>query len=230
MVLFVNSHIIYILLMERYMLLEMERLEVVNYAKLMLESGLVVGTGGNISIYNREKNLLAITPGSKNYMDMGPEDIIVVDLDEKIIDGNGKPSSELKLHTIYYENREDINAVVHTHSFNASSLSCLNKGLPAIHYMIASAGGDLRCAPYATFGTSELADNALEGMINRRAVLLANHGLVSGAGTIDQAYSIASHMEYISGLYMNCLSSGQKVQILSREEIENLNRQFVGYH
>ena len=212
------------------MLLESERIEVVKYARLMLTSGLVVGTGGNISIFNRNENLLAITPGSKDYMDMEPEDIIVVDLDEKIIDGNGKPSSELKLHTIYYVNREDINAVVHTHSFHASALSCLNKGLPAIHYMIASAGGALKCVPYATFGTSELADNALKGMINRKAVLLGNHGLVSGARTIDQAYSIASHMEFIAGLYMTCLSTSQDIQILSNDEIENLNRQFVGYH
>ena len=96
--------------------------------------------------------------------------------------------------------------------------------------MIASAGGDLRCVPYATFGTLELANNALKGMTDRRAVLLGNHGLVSGARTIDQAYSIASHMEYISGLYMTCLSSGQEVKILSDDEIENLNRQFAGYH
>ncbi|MDA3941655.1 MAG: L-fuculose-phosphate aldolase [Spirochaetia bacterium] len=212
------------------MLLETERKEVVRYAKLMLESGLVVGTGGNISIFNRKENLLAITPGSKGYMDLKPEDIIVLDLDEKIIDGDEKPSSELKLHTIYYTNREDINAVVHTHSFHASALSCLNKGLPAIHYMIASAGGELKCVPYATFGTSELANNALKGMINRKAVLLANHGLVSGARTIEQAYSIASHMEYIAGLYMTCLSSGQDIQILPIDEIENLNRQFKGYH
>jgi L-fuculose-phosphate aldolase len=211
------------------MMLELERNEVVKFAKQMLESGLVVGTGGNISIFNREKNLVAITPGSKDYMDMGPEDIVIVDLDGKIIDGEGKPSSELKLHTIFYKNREDINAVVHTHSFYASALSCLNKGLPAVHYMIASAGGALKCVPYATFGTSELADNALSGMKNRKAVLLGNHGLVSGARTIEQAYSIAGHMEYISGLYMTCLSSGQDIKILSNEEVENLNRQFVGY-
>ena len=96
--------------------------------------------------------------------------------------------------------------------------------------MIASAGGELRCVPYATFGTKELANNALEGMTDRKAVLLGNHGLVSGARTIGQAYSIASHMEYIAGLYMTCLSTGQEIKILSNKEIENLNRQFTGYH
>lgn len=212
------------------MLLEFERKEVVKHARLMLESGLVVGTGGNISIFNRKEKLLAITPGSKDYLDMVPEDIIVVDVNENIVDGNGLPSSELKLHTIFYENREDINAVVHTHSFHASALSCLNLGLPAIHYMIASAGGELQCVPYATFGTAELANNALMGMENRKAVLLGNHGLVSGARTIDQAYSIAGHMEYIAGLYLTCLSSGQEAIILTNEEVGNLNRQFTGYH
>lgn len=212
------------------MLLELERKQVVEFARNMLESGLVVGTGGNISIFNREKKLVVITPGSTDYMDMGPEDTVIVDLDGKIVDGEGKPSSELKLHSIFYKNREDINAVVHTHSFYASALSCLNRGLPAVHYMIASAGGDLQCVPYATFGTSELADNALKGMKNRKAVLLGNHGLVSAARTIEQAYSIAGHMEYISGLYITCLSSGQDIKILSNEELENLNRQFTGYH
>jgi L-fuculose-phosphate aldolase len=211
------------------MLLEQERNEVTRFAKHMLESGLVVGTGGNISVYNRKKNLLAITPGSRDYMDLQPEDIIVVNLEEEIIDGTGRPSSEIKLHSIFYKNRDDIDAVVHTHSFNASALSCMNMGLPAIHYMIASAGGELRCAPYATFGTSELADNALEGMKDRRSVLLANHGLVSGARTIGKAYSIASHMEYIAGLYITCLSTSKEIQILSQEEVENLNRQFLSY-
>ena len=191
---------------------------------------LLLEQGGDISIFNRKKGLLAITPGSRDYMSLEPEDIIVLNPDGKIIEGEGNPSSELKLHTVFYNNRENIDAVVHTHSFYSSSLSCMNKGLPAIHYMIASAGGDISCAPYATFGTSELANNALKGMENRRAVLLANHGLVSGARTIDQAYSIASHIEYISGLYLNCLSTGQDIQILPPEEVENLNRQFIGYH
>ncbi|RKX89913.1 MAG: L-fuculose-phosphate aldolase [Spirochaetes bacterium] len=212
------------------MLLELERNAVVRYAKKMLTTGLVVGTGGNISIFNRKENLLAITPGSRNYEELTPEDIMVMSLDGKVHEGKGKPSSELQLHTVFYKNRPDIHAVVHTHSFYASSLACMNRELPAIHYLIASAEGNVRCAPYATFGTSELAKNALEGMENRKSVLLANHGLVSGARTIEQAFSIASNIEFIAGLYLTALAAGQTPTILSPEEVKNLNSQFTAYH
>ena len=211
------------------LLLSSERESIVDYSKQMLKSGLVVGTGGNISIYNRKENLLAITPGSRDYSTLEPEDIIIIDLDGKIVDGKGNPSSELALHTIFYKNREDISSVVHTHSFYATSLSCMDKGVPAIHYLIASAGGDVRCAPYATFGTAELAEKALFGMQERRCVLLARHGLVSGARSLEKAYTIASQIEYIAGLYLTCLSAGQDVQPLSLEEQEKLNREFVTY-
>ena len=211
------------------MLLAEERETIVDYSKQMLKSGLVVGTGGNISIFNRKEKLLAITPGSSDYSKLQPVDIVVIDLDGRIVEGKSNPSSELALHTIFYKNREDINSVVHTHSFYATSLSCIDKGVPAIHYLIACAGGDVRCAPYETFGTSELAQKALLGMEDRRCVLIAKHGLVSGARTLEKAYSIASHIEYIAGLYLTCLSAGQDVEPLLSDELEKLNREFVSY-
>jgi L-fuculose-phosphate aldolase len=211
------------------LLLSSERELIVDYGKKMVESGLVIGTGGNISIYNRDENLIAITPGSRDYSTLKPEDIIIIDLKGSIVDGNGSPSSEWALHTIFYKNREDISSVVHTHSFYASSLSCMEKGVPAIHYLIASAGGAVSCAPYATFGTAELADKALFGMKERRCVLLARHGLVSAARSLEKAYAIAGYIEYIAGLYLTCLSAGKDVEPLSMEEIERLNREFVSY-
>jgi L-fuculose-phosphate aldolase len=212
------------------MFLEFERKKVVEYSQRMLEDGLVVGTGGNISVFRRDKGLMAITPGSMDYSVMGPEDVVVLDLDGKIIQGDASPSSEFHLHKIFYRNRDDIDAVVHTHSFHAATLSCMGMDLPPIHYMIACAGGSVRCAPYATFGTSELAENALEGMKDRRCVLLANHGLVSGGRSLEKAYAIAAHIEYIAGLYLASLSTGGKLKIIPGEEMENLNRQFVSYH
>lgn len=211
------------------MLLLSERELIVDYGNKMVESGLVIGTGGNISIYNRDENFIAITPGSRDYSTLKPEDIIILDTDGGIIDGKGSPSSELALHTIFYKNREDISSVVHTHSFHATSLSCMDKGVPAIHYLIACAGGDVRCAPYETFGTSELAQKALLGMKDRRCVLLARHGLVSVARTLEKAYSIASHIEYIAGLYLTCLSTGQDIQPLSSDELQKLDNEFVSY-
>lgn len=211
------------------MLLSSERVKIIDYGRKMVESGLVVGTGGNISIYNREENLLAITPGSRDYLSLEPKDIIVLDLHGSIVDGKGSPSSELALHTIFYKNREDISSVVHTHSFYATSLSCMDKGVPAIHYLIACAGGGISCAPYETFGTDELAERALLGMKERRCVLLARHGLVSGAGSLEKAFTIAGHIEYIAGLYLTCLSAGQDVDPLPSKELEKLNREFSSY-
>lgn len=211
------------------MLLAGERESIVDSSKQMLKSGLVVGTGGNISIYNRKENLLAITPGSRDYSTLEPEDIIIIDPDGKIVEGKGNPSSELALHTIFYKNRKDISSIVHTHSFYATSLSCMDKGVPAIHYLIASAGGDVRCASYETFGTNKLAEKALQGMKGRRCVLLARHGLVSGARSLEKAFTIAGYIEYIAGLYLTCLAAGQDVEPLSLEELEKLNREFVSY-
>lgn len=210
------------------MLLQRERELIVEYGKKLLTSGLTKGTGGNISIYNRETKLMAISPSGIDYFDTKPEDVVVLNLEGEIIDGKRKPSSELEMHSIFYRNREDINAIVHTHSPFATTISALNWDLPAVSYLVAYAGPNVRCAKYATFGTKELAENAFEAMVDRRAVLLANHGLIAGAKDIANAFNIAEEIEFSAEIYYRTKSIGKPV-ILSAEEMSLMSDKFKTY-
>jgi len=210
------------------MLLINERKEIIKYGKMLIEKKLTTGTGGNISIYNRLEKLVAISPSGIDYFETKVEDVVIIDLNGNIVEGDKKPSSELMLHLILYNNREDISAVVHTHSIFATCVSCLNKNLPPVHYMIAVAGEDVRCATYATFGSSKLAQNAFEAMEGRNAVLLANHGLLAGANTIQQAFKIAEDIEFVSEIYTRTMSIGNPV-ILSSEEMNLMKEKFRNY-
>lgn len=211
------------------MLLQEERIQVVEYGKKLITSGLTKGTGGNISVYNRDKKLMAISPSGLDYFATKPEDIVILDLDGKKVDGDRKPSSEYDMHRILYQNREDINAVVHTHSVYSTVLATLRIELPASNYLIALSGGaNVRCAEYASFGTYELAQSAYKAMQDRRAVLLANHGLLTGAGDLANAFNIAEEIEHCAEVHVKCLSIGKPV-ILSEEEMKVMLDKFKTY-
>lgn len=210
------------------MLLQKEREEIVAYGKKMISSGLTKGTGGNISIFNREQGLIAISPSGLEYYGTKPEDVVIVNLDGEVVEGARKPSSELDMHLIYYRNREDINALVHTHSPYAKTIATLGWELPAVSYLIAFAGPNVRCAPYETFGTRQLAEAAFEGMIDRRAVLLANHGLMAGANNIKMAFTVAEEIEFCAQIYYQTKSVGEP-KLLPEDEMENLAKKFEGY-
>lgn len=210
------------------MLMKKEREKIVEYGKKLIDSGLTKGTGGNLSIYNREKQLMAISPSGIDYFQTKPEDVVVLNLKGEIVDGDKKPSSELEMHRIFYEKRDDIDAIIHTHTMYATTLSCLRWKLPAVHYILASAGKDIRCAEYATFGTDELADNAFEAMKDRKAVLLANHGLLVGSKDINDALNITEDIEYCSELYYRAKSIGEPV-ILDDEEMNMMVDRFKSY-
>lgn len=210
------------------MLLENERMEVVEYSKKMIDYGLTKGTGGNISIFNREESLLAISPSGLEYDSMQPKDVVVIDLDSNIIEGENKPSSELAMHSIFYKNRNDINAIVHTHSTFAKTLSSLHITLPPISYLVAYAGRDVKCAEYASFGTEALAENAFKAMRNRKAVLLANHGLLAGAEDIKNAFNIAEEIEFCSEIYYRAQTMGEPV-LLGEDEMDNMIEEFKTY-
>lgn len=210
------------------MLMKEEREKIVEYGKKLIESGLTKGTGGNLSIYNREKQLMAISPSGIHYFQTKPEDVVVLNLKGEIVDGDKKPSSEREMHRIFYEKRDDIDAIIHTHTMYATTLSCLRWKLPAVHYILASAGKDIRCAEYATFGTDELADNAFKAMKDRKAVLLANHGLLAGSNNLEDALSITEDIEYCSELYYRAKSIGEPV-ILDDEEMDIMVDRFKSY-
>lgn len=210
------------------MLLKGERELIVEYGKKLITSGLTKGTGGNISIYNRQQNLMAISPSGLDYFETEPGDIVVLNLKGEIVEGRRKPSSELEMHSIFYRKREDINAIVHTHSPFCTTIAALNRDLPAVSYLVAYAGPDVRCAKYATFGTPELANNAFEAMKDRRAVLLANHGLLAGAKDIANAFNIAEEIEFSAEIYYRAKSIGDPV-VLSAEEMKLMGEKFKSY-
>lgn len=206
-----------------------EREELVAYGKMMLDRGLTKGSGGNLSIYIREEKLMAITPSGIDYYKTRPQDIVIMDLEGNVVEGALKPSSEHSMHSIFYKNRSDINAIVHFHSVYASVLACLRWELPATHYLIAVSGGDnVRCAKYATFGTDELAQNAYDAMLDRYAVFLANHGMIAGAKDLANAFGKAEEIELCSEIYYRAKSIGEPV-MLDKEETENLKYLFGNY-
>ena len=204
-----------------------ERQEVVDYCKLMVARGLTKGTGGNISIFDRDSRNMIISPSGIDYNVMTAEDVSVVDLNGNVLDGK-KPSSEFPMHAIFYKRRDDIDAIVHTHSTFATTISSLRWDLPAVSYLVAFSGKNVRCASYATFGTQELAENAFEAMMDRQAVLLANHGLLAGANNIATAFAVAEEIEFCCEVYSRAKAIGEPV-ILDDAEMEVMAEKFKTY-
>lgn len=211
-----------------YMLMKKEREQIVEYGKKLATSGLTKGTGGNLSIYDREKQLMAISPTGIDYFKTKPEDVVILNINGEQIDGDKKASSEVEMHRVFYERRTDIDAIIHTHTMYATTIACLNWSLPPVHYMIALAGLDVRCAKYATYGTKELAENAFEAMKDRKAVLLANHGLLAGAKDLLNAFNITEEIEYCAELYYRTKCIGNPV-ILSEKEMTLMLEKFKTY-
>ena len=194
------------------MLLQKEREMIVAYGKKMLSAGLTRGTGGNLSIYDRNLELMAITPSGIPYEEIEAEDIMIMKLDGTIVEGNKTPSSEHAMHEIVYRTREDVGAMLHVHSTFAVTLACLNEDLPAVDYMAAySRGRSVKYSPYASFGTPDLAVNALKTMGNQNAVLLANHGMNVVGPDLPKAFAIAEQLEFCAELYVRARTIGKPV-------------------
>jgi len=210
------------------MLMEKERKVVVDYGKKLVTSGLTSGTGGNLSMYCRENGTIAVTPSGMGYFDIRPEDIVVTDIKGNVLEGDKRPTSELSFHLALYESREDINAVVHTHSVYATTLACMGLELPAVHYMVAFSGKKVPLAPYATFGTPELAESVASHIKGYNAVLLANHGLVTVASNMPTAFSAAEEIEFVARIYCQAKSMGEP-KILGDDEMEKISEKFKWY-
>lgn len=211
-----------------HMLLEKERNDVILHLNKLISSGLTKGTGGNISIFDQKSGYMAISPSGIEYSKLKPEHIVITDLDGMIVDGDCKPSSEWSMHAVFYQRRKDINAVVHTHSSFAKTLASLRWELPAVSYLVAHAGENVRCAEYASFGTKDLAENAFKAMTDRRAVLLANHGLLAGSDSLTNAFTVAEEIELCCEVYYRAKSIGTPV-ILDKEEMDFMAQKFKSY-
>jgi len=201
------------------MLLAPERALVVHYARRLRPDGLVVLTAGNISV--RAGELVAVTPSCLDYDELSAELICVIDLDGALVEGELPPSSEVPMHLAAYRAAPETAAVVHTHAPYATALSTLCDELPAVHYLLAELGGPVRVAPYATFGSEELAGNVVRALEGRSAALLANHGALTVGESLEQAYSRTILLEWLSALYFRARLLGRP-NLLAAEEIERV--------
>jgi len=210
------------------MLLREERERIVHFGRKLVTSNLTTGTGGNLSIANRGKNLAAISPSGIDYFQTRPADVTVVNMAGEIQDGKRNPSTELGFHLALYNARTDVQAVVHTHSVYATTIACLHWELPAVHYLVGFSGNKVPLAPYATYGTKELARNVVGSIGAYNAVLLANHGLVTVGVNMDMAYAAAEEIELVARIYYQARNVGQPV-ILPDEEMEIVIEKFKNY-
>ncbi len=210
------------------MLLREERERIVHFGKKLANAHLTTGTGGNLSIAARKAGLVAISPSGIDYFQMRPQDVTVVDMTGEIREGACKPSSELEFHLALYSSRSDVRAVVHTHSVYATTIACLHWELPAVHYLVGLSGRKVPLAPYATYGTKELARNVAESIGAYNAVLLANHGLVTVGVNMEMAYAVAEEIELVARIYYQAKNVGQPV-VLPVEEMEIVMEKFKEY-
>ena len=204
-----------------------EREQLLKIAQKLIATGLNKGTAGNASV--RCEGGFLVTPSGMAVGDMTPASMVKMQFDgsyeaEKI------PSSEWRFHRDILQSRTDINAVIHTHSMFATTLACLHKDIPPFHYMIAVTGGDtIRCAPYALFGSQALSDNALAALIDRKACLLANHGMICLGRDLEDALAVAAEVENLCEQYWRILQLNPNPPLLSEAEMREVFQQFNGY-
>ena len=196
------------------------RSEIIKFSKLLNSRKLSALRSGNISV--RFKKGFFITPSGKKYSSLKNKDIVYVSLNGKFDKKLGIPSSEWKFHQDIYLKKEEANAIVHSHSTNATALSVHKKPIPAFHYMVALAGGnDIKCANYATYGTRKLSLNILKALKNRKACLISNHGQIAYDDNLSKAFELAEEVENLSLQYITALKIG-KPKILSNVEMNKV--------
>ena len=192
------------------------RMRLVVAARRLAAAGANSGTAGNLSA--RVEQGYIVTPSAVPYDTMHPEDLVFMGMDWTHGGGQRPPSSEWRLHRDIYAHRPEVGAVVHAHSPYATTVACLRRPIPAFHYEVALAGGaDIRCATYATFGTQELSDATLVALEDRKACLLANHGIVALGPTVDAALELAEKVEALARMYWQALQVGEPVLL---DEVE----------
>jgi L-fuculose-phosphate aldolase len=188
------------------LMFEHERDDVAQACRRLAREGLVVGTAGNVSARAGE-SAVAISPTGATLGDLEPDQVTVVDLDGKVVDGDLEPTSELDLHLGVYR-RYDAGAVVHTHAPTATALSCVIDELPCVHYQMLLLGGTVPVAPYETFGTPELAAAVLDALEGRTAALMANHGAITHGPDLAEAIERSLLLEWACNVYWRAAAIG----------------------
>jgi L-fuculose-phosphate aldolase len=203
------------------------RREIIAVTHALDAAGHVPNKSGNVSC--RSPGGFLITPAGVPYRDLAPGDLVELPVRGEPSGSGPSPSSEWRMHAAIYAARPDAGAIVHTHSPRATALACAGRGIPAFHYMIALAGGDVRCMPYATFGTAELAETAVRGLEGRRATLLGNHGVIAIGGALAEAHAVAIEVENLAGEYLAMLSAGLEPRLLDDAELARVIEKFADY-
>jgi L-fuculose-phosphate aldolase len=198
------------------MVLAEEREAVAGASRHLAEEGLVIGTAGNISA--RKGDLVAVTPTGADLGTVTAEMITVINLDGEIVDGDLAPTSEVPLHTGIYAATNAL-AITHAHAMASTALSCTHDELPPLHYSCLSLGGAPRTAPYATFGSQELADNVVTALKGRNAAMMQNHGSVAYGSRMDEAVERLELLEWLAELYWRSSSLGTP-RVLTDKDFE----------
>ena len=202
------------------------RQEIIANCLKMNETGINQGTSGNLSIRHRDGML--VTPSAIAYDKMVPEDIVFMGLDGRY-EHKRVPSTEWRFHRDIYAARPDVHAVVHAHPTYCTALAICGREIPAVHYMIAAAGGPtVRVARYATYGTQELSTAAIEALEGRTACLLANHGMIATGTSMAKAMWLAVELETLARQYYLALQIGNP-RVLPDDEIARVGEKFKGY-
>ncbi|WP_394199223.1 class II aldolase/adducin family protein [Litoreibacter albidus] len=203
-----------------------KRQEIIDCCRKMNASGLNQGTSGNVSLRHGEG--LLITPTSRPYDSLTPEDIVYLDMDGTS-HGRWQPSSEWRFHRDVLAARPDTHAVLHAHPTFCTTLAIMERDIPPIHYMIAVFGGpNIRCAPYAIYGSEELSNLALEALEGRKACLLAHHGMIAAGSDLAQAFWLGEELETLARQYHGCLQLGEPL-LLSAQQIQDVIDKISGY-
>lgn len=201
--------------------------DVVDTARRTVADGLVVGTSGNVSA--RVGDLVLVTPTGVHYDRLGPADAVVVDLTGRQLMGELRPTSELPMHLAVYR-ATDARAIVHTHAAHATAVSTLVDKLPAIHYMAAALGGQVRVADYATYGSDRLAAAVLKALRDRTGCLMRNHGTLVHANTLDKAYDNTAQLEWMCRVWLLAGSAnGHAPRTLPGRELAKVAEKMRGY-
>jgi L-fuculose-phosphate aldolase len=194
-------------------------------SRRLVEQGLNRGTSGNAAVRCGEHIL--ITPAVLPVSEMTEKSMVLLDTDGTVLKG-GQPSSEWRFHCDILNARPDVNAVLHTHAIYSTTLACLRRDVPAVHYHVAFGGGDsVRCARYALFGEPPLSENALEALHGRKACLLANHGMIALGNDLDDALSVAEEVEFVCEVYWRTLSAGVP-HLLSTQQMHEVREKLAG--
>ena len=203
---------------------------VIEYAHRMTEKGLIAGTWGNISVRIPGADMIAITPSGRDYMTLVPSDIAIVNMKGEWVDGNYKPSSELPLHLAVYRARQDVGALIHTHSIYASACAAARRSIPAIIEDVAMMnGGDIEVAEYAANGSTELAANTVRALGEHQSVLLANHGMLGCGSNLKEAMTMCELVEKTARIFIAAQSLGGAVE-LDRDYVMRMRNQYLQHY